>query len=205
MLRQSARLHAHPLSPTSVRLTNGLRLDGSNPREPKKRPACPPVSSSTRVRTLWAPRCGSTPASPPPSAGRPPCPLCSGSTPRTSIQPVGSSSPNSPERTSPSMNPTTLPSTLGDDRGLGVPPQVITDPALPNFRPVLAADLLVDGDDGGDVQLVERTDADFRGGFGHSRGLGEEGAPCALRHKRGLYRFGTRGAKGGRHPRTEST
>src|SRR5262245_33883336 len=31
---------------------------------------------------------------------------------------------------------------LGDHRGLRVPPQVITDAALPNFRPVGAGDLL---------------------------------------------------------------
>jgi len=44
--------------------------------------------------------------------GQPPpdrLPLVLGVDPRTSIQPVGSSSPNSPERTSPSMKPTTLP------------------------------------------------------------------------------------------------
>lgn len=45
---------------------------------------------------------------------------------------------------------------LGDHRDFRGPPQVITDTALPDFRPVLAADLLVDTDDGADIQLVAR-------------------------------------------------
>ena len=135
-------------------------------------------------------------------------PLVPGSTPRTSIQPVGSSRPNSPERTSPSMKPTTLPSGLGDEGGVGVPPQVITDPALPNFRPVAAADLLVDGDDVADVQLVERADGDPGRGLSHSlAGTFERSrrAPCDARHKRHWLKVGGAGARGRGRPQVAPT
>src|SRR6185369_148027 len=52
-LRQSGRLHAHRCHSYKVR-TNGRKLEGSNPSELKK-PASSARSSSTSVRTLWAP------------------------------------------------------------------------------------------------------------------------------------------------------
>src|SRR4029077_1143341 len=82
--------------------------------------------------------------------------------------------------------PGDLAADLGDDRRVGVPAQVITDPALPNFRPVLAADLLVDGDDVADVHLVERADADLGRGLSHVSRVGGRTAyfviPVTSRH-----------------------
>src|SRR5262249_46233578 len=55
-LRQGGGLHAHPMVSPYKLFTKGRSVDGSNPRALKKRRMSPCFSSSTSVRTLWAPR-----------------------------------------------------------------------------------------------------------------------------------------------------
>ena len=92
----------------------------------------------------------------------------SGSTPSTSIQPVGSSRPNSPERTSPSMKPTTLlvrplpparpPGRAADSR----PPDAPRPPA--GTSPEIFSSI---SHDAADVELVDGPDPDLCLRFGH--------------------------------------
>src|SRR5439155_2666466 len=118
LLLEDDVLALHAVSPTAYRppassasrSSRAWSAEGAKPTA-LRNPATPASLRSTRVRTAVA-SCDLKWATMASNICLPMSrPRYSGSIPKRSIHPLGSSIPNSPARTSPSMNPTTLPST----------------------------------------------------------------------------------------------
>src|SRR5262245_6831469 len=109
LLGQRVGLDLHWLLPSPKGRSNAVSELFSKPSA-RRNFSVSPWRVSTIVRRRCAPAERKYSASSSKSFLPSPLPRCAGSTPKRSIQPLVSSRPNSPPRTSPSMKPTTSPS-----------------------------------------------------------------------------------------------